>query len=144
MELITDPMIQVFVENNFDDIFGIIKRVSGLKVDHEAIEQFVISEFPLKIALYFHSIIDDLEFDHDVRQTYTKFFVEHNINEIMEVTMQRQFEFMLGEEFDLDWDRFTQELNECVKNELKRMYKELKPDEVESRLDQLFKVTFKH
>ena len=94
---LTDPMIQVFVENNFDDIFGIIKRVSGLQVDQEAIEQFVITEFPLKIALYFHSIIDDLEFDHDVRQTYTKFFVENNMNEIMEVTMQRQFEFMLGE-----------------------------------------------
>ena len=61
------------------------------------------------------------------------------MNEIMEVTMQRQFEFMLGEEFDLDWDRFTQELNECVKDELKRMHKELKPDEVESRLDQLFR-----
>ena len=129
----------MFVENNFDDIFGIIKELSGLQVDQEAIEQFVITEFPLKTALYFHSIIDDLEFDHDVRQTYTKFFVEHNMNEIMEVTMQRQFEFMLGEEFDLDWDRFTQELNECVKDELKRMYKELKPDEVESRLDQLFR-----
>ena len=137
---LTDPMIQVFVEkNNFDDIFGIIKRVSGLQVDQEAIEQFVITEFPLKIALYFHSIIDDLEFDHDVRQTYTKFFVENNMNEIMEVTMQRQFEFMLGEEFDLDWDRFTKELNDCVKDELRRMYQELDHEEVESRLDQLFK-----
>ena len=136
---LTDPMIQVFVENNFDDIFGIIKRVSGLQVDQEAIEQFVITEFPLKIALYFHSIIDDLEFDHDVRQTYTKFFVENNMNEIMEVTMQRQFEFMLGEEFDLDWDRFTQELNDCVRDELRRMYQELDHEEVESRLDQLFK-----
>ena len=136
---LTDPMIQVFVENNFDDIFGIIKKVSGLQVNNEAIEQFVVSEFPLKIALYFHSIIDDLDFDHDVRQTYTKYFVEHNMNEIMEVTMQRQFEFMLGEEFDLDWDRYTHELTECVKDELKRMHKELDPKDVETQLDQLFK-----
>ena len=136
---LTDPMIQVFVENNFDDLFEIIKRVSGLKVDQEVIEQFVVTEFPLKIALYFHSIIGDLEFDHDVRQTYTKFFVENNMNEIMEITMQRQFEFMLGEEFDLDWRRYGQELNECVKDELRRMYRELDQKEVESQLDQLFK-----
>ena len=53
---LTDPMIQVFVENNFDDIFGIIKRVSGLKVDQEAIEQFVITEFPLKLPYIFTAL----------------------------------------------------------------------------------------
>lgn len=136
---LTDPMIQAFVENNFDDVYEIIQRISGLKVDEEDIEQFVVTEFPLTVGLYFHSIIDDFDFNHGIRQNYTKHFVENNMDEIMEVTMQRQFEFMMSDNVQLDWEKYATELNECIKEELRSLYENIDADKVEKGINALFK-----
>lgn len=136
---LTDPMVQVFVEHNFDQIFGIIQRISSIQVDQEQIEQFVLSEFPLTVGLYFHNIMNDIYFNHDIRQNYTKLFVEKHMNEIMEITMQQQFEFMADGELEFDWDKYSDELNECVKDELRRMFQNIDSEKVETGLNALFR-----
>lgn len=107
---IKDPMIEVFIESNFEEFQAIFKSLEKVSFDQDQIQDRIINKYPLRTSMILYRYVFDESYQSFIQEEFARYVIEKQSELVIEIVMKRQLEFM--------WDEEKQEEENVIYQEL--------------------------
>ncbi len=130
---VDDPLLLSFMETNFDEMSAYFAHFESIQYSQSEIEEWLVNNFGVLESMYLLLHLEEVKVDPTLRQDFLTTFLKNHFDDLMELSIRRQFEGGSGASLFTDEEnaKYARLLNDVVKKRLHRLIEDLKVGDME-------------